>query len=151
MDLKSGLEIKDFISLINGRVSATINRHLNRKFKAAGLGITTEQWSVLACLWEKDKQTQQYICEQTFKDKASITRLIDGLEKNELVVRMSDPNDRRSNLIHLTERGAELEESANTIILDSIELATKNVDKADFLNMAVMFKKIISNIEDDTN
>ncbi len=145
----SGLEIKDCISLINGRVSAAINRHLNRKFKAGGLGITTEQWSVLACLWDKDKQTQQYLCDHTFKDKASITRLIDGLEKNNLVVRMSDPGDRRINLIHLTEKGFELEKSATAIIMESIELATRDVDKNCFLDMTIMFKKIISNIEED--
>ncbi|MEF9931619.1 MAG: MarR family transcriptional regulator [Bacteroidales bacterium] len=148
MELETGLEIKDFISLINGRVSATINRHLNRKFKGAGLGITTEQWSVLTCLWEKDKQTQQYICNHTFKDRASITRLIDILEKNGMVIRVSDPGDRRINLVHLTEKGAELEEEANTIIKDSIELATKDVDKKEFMILTSVFKTIIRNIED---
>lgn len=149
MELEKGLEIKDFVSLINGRVSAMINRHLNRKFKAAELGITTEQWSVLTCLWEKDKQTQQYICDHTFKDKASITRLVDVLEKNGLVVRMSDPKDRRINLIHLTEKGLELENAANVIIKESIELATKDVDKMDFMTLTSVFKTIIGNIEEN--
>lgn len=150
MELEKGLEIKDFISLINGRVSATINRHLNRKFKAAELGITTEQWSVLTCLWEKDMQTQQYLCDHTFKDRASITRLIDVLEKNGLVVRMADPaGDRRINLIHLTEKGAELETAANKIIRESIELATKDVTTTDFVTLTSIFKTIIGNIEEE--
>lgn len=149
MELNKGLEIQDFISLINGRVSALINRHLNRKFKAAGLGITTEQWSVLACLWEQDKQTQQEICDKTFKDKASITRLIDGLEKNELVVRLSDPGDRRINLIHLTPKGEQMELQANEIIRDSVNLAVRDVEKNDFETLTSIFKTIIRNIEEE--
>lgn len=151
MECDNKLEINDMISLINGRVSASINRRLNRRFKGVGLPITTEQWSVLACLWEKDMQTQQHICEYTYKDKASMTRLIDSLEKNGYVIRLSDPNDRRSNLIHLTEKGLELEETANNIIKESIELATKDVNSNEFMAMIKLFKRIVANIETDNN
>lgn len=145
------LELNDLISLINGRVSASINRRLNRSFKNVGLPITTEQWSVLACLWDKDMQTQQYICECTYKDKASMTRLIDSLEKNGYVVRKNSPTDRRSNLIHLTQKGFQLEAIANNIIFESVELATKDVDKDEFLKMINLFKKIVNNIEEENN
>ena len=39
-----------------------------------------------------------------------MTRLIDNMEKQHLVVRISDKKDRRTNLIHLTKDGKELEE-----------------------------------------
>ena len=61
-------------------------------------------------LWEKDGVTQQELCNATFKDKPSMTRLIDNMEKIHLVVRISDKSDRRINLIHLTKIGKELEE-----------------------------------------
>ncbi len=145
------IELSDLISLINGRVSASINRRLNRQFKSVNLPITTEQWSILACLWEADMQTQQYICEMTYKDKASMTRLIDSLEKNGYVQRKQDPNDRRSNLIHLTPKGQDLEKIANEIIFQSVELATKDVDKEEFFKMFNLFKKIVNNIEQENN
>ena len=151
MSIDKKLEISDMIALINGRVSASINKHLNRRFKSVGVPITTEQWSILACLWNDDMQTQQFICEYTCKDKASMTRLIDSLEKNGYVVRLSDPNDRRSNIIHLTEKGYELEGVVNSIISESIELATKDVNKEEFLSMINLFKKIVLNIESDNN
>lgn len=147
MRLEQGLEIKDFISLINGRVVATINRYLNREFKQAGLSITTEQWSVLACLWELDGQTQQSICEKVFKDRASVTRLIDILERNEYVIRVSDKSDRRINLIYLTDKGKQIEQTANNIIKESVVLSTKNIKREEFYLMTEIFKKIINNIE----
>ena len=39
-----------------------------------------------------------------------MTRLIDNMERQHLVVRISDKKDRRTNLIHLTKDGKELEE-----------------------------------------
>lgn len=108
MQLIELVKINELLSILSGRLSATLNRHLNRKFKAAGLEITTEQWLVLVCLWNKDKLTQQAISEQTFKDKASITRLLDTLSRHDLIERHSEPSDRRINLIHLTEKGKSL-------------------------------------------
>lgn len=52
----------------------------------------------------KDGVTQQELCNATFKDKPSMTRLIDNMERQHLVVRISDKKDRRTNLIHLTKQ-----------------------------------------------
>ena len=93
-------------AIMNGKVSAAINRKLYRNFRAMGLDITPEQWTVLIFLWKRDGVSQQELCNATFKDKPSMTRLIDNMEKQHLVVRINDKNDRRTNLIHLTKTGA---------------------------------------------
>ena len=105
-------DIRLIFAILNGKVSAAINRKLSRNFRQNGLEITPEQWTVLIFLWEKDGVTQQELCNATFKDKPSMTRLIDNMERQHLVVRISDKKDRRTNLIHLTKDGKELEERA---------------------------------------
>ena len=67
-------------AILNGRVSAAINRQLSRNFKKYEVNITPEQWTVLIYLWEKDGVTQQELCNATYKDKPSMTRLIDNME-----------------------------------------------------------------------
>ena len=108
-------DIRLIFAILNGKVSAAINRKLSRNFRQNGLEITPEQWTVLIFLWEKDGVTQQELCNATFKDKPSMTRLIDNMERQHLVVRISDKKDRRTNLIHLTKDGKELEERARVI------------------------------------
>ena len=98
-------DIRLIFAILNGKVSAAINRKLSRNFRQNGLEITPEQWTVLIFLWEKDGVTQQELCNATFKDKPSMTRLIDNMERQHLVVRISDKKDRRTNLIHLTKGG----------------------------------------------
>ena len=102
-------DIQLIFAILNGKVSAAINRKLSRNFRQNGMEITPEQWTVLIFLWEKDGVTQQELCNATFKDKPSMTRLIDNMERQHLVVRISDKKDRRTNLIHLTRDGKEVE------------------------------------------
>src|SRR5919112_4772950 len=85
----------ELYSFITGKASTAIARRLQRKFNQAGLNLTIEQWSVLYQLWKEDGKSQQELCNATFRDKPSITRLIDNLEKLNLVKRVSDDRDRR--------------------------------------------------------
>jgi DNA-binding MarR family transcriptional regulator len=120
-------DIRLIFAILNGKVSAAINRKLYRNFRQGGLEITPEQWTVLIYLWEKDGVTQQELCNATFKDKPSMTRLIDNMEKVHLVVRISDKNDRRTNLIHLTRTGKELEKRARVIANETLREALQDI------------------------
>src|SRR5215510_897779 len=99
----------ELYSFITGKASTAIARRLQKKFNTAGLNITIEQWSVLYHLWKEDGKSQQELCVRTFRDKPSITRLIDNLEKQKLVKRVASKTDRRINLVCLTEAGKNLQ------------------------------------------
>ena len=120
-------DIRLIFAILNGKVSAAINRKLSRNFRQNDLEITPEQWTVLIFLWEKDGVTQQELCNATFKDKPSMTRLIDNMERQHLVVRISDKKDRRTNLIHLTKDGKELEERARVIANQTLKEALQGI------------------------
>ena len=85
--------------------------------------ITIEQWSVLYHLWKEDGLSQQQLCDATFRDKPSITRLVDNLEKLQLVKRVSSKNDRRMNMIYLTPEAKELQAK-------TMELANQTLNEA---------------------
>src|SRR5881628_1323502 len=100
----------ELYSFITGKASIAIARRLQRKFNQSGINLTIEQWSVLYHLWKQDGASQQELCNATFRDKPSITRLIDNLEKLNLVKRVASENDRRINLIYLTKQAQKLQE-----------------------------------------
>jgi DNA-binding MarR family transcriptional regulator len=72
------------------------------------LNITRSQWWVLAHLSRGDGLTQSDIAEQLDLGRVAIGGLIDRLEKNGLVRRVADPNDRRVNRIYLDARSKPL-------------------------------------------
>jgi DNA-binding MarR family transcriptional regulator len=100
----------ELYSFITGKASTAIARRLQKKFANANLAITIEQWSVLYQLWKNDGLSQQELCEKTSRDKPSITRLVDNLEKLELVKRTAHKTDRRKNIVLVTPKSQKLQE-----------------------------------------
>ncbi len=123
----------ELYSFITGKASTAIARRLQRKFNNANLNITIEQWSVLYHLWKEDGRSQQQLCNATFRDKPSITRLVDNLEKLNLVKRVASENDRRINMIYLTKQAQKLEEETMQLADETLNEALKSVppDKID--------------------
>jgi DNA-binding MarR family transcriptional regulator len=117
----------ELYSFITGKASTAIARRLQKKFNAAGLNITIEQWSVLYHLWKQDGQSQQQLCNATFRDKPSITRLVDNLEKLSLVKRVPSDSDRRINLIFLTRQAQKLQEETMQIADETLNEALETV------------------------
>ncbi len=113
----------ELYSFITGKASTAIARRLQKNFKQAGVDITIEQWSVLYHLWKEDGLSQQQLCDATFRDKPSITRLVDNLEKLGLVKRMADKNDRRINKVCTTPEAQKLQEL-------SMEVANRTLNEA---------------------
>ncbi len=135
-------------AILNGKVSTAINRKLSRNFRQNGIEITPEQWTILLALWEKDGVTQQDLCNTTFKDKPSMTRLIDNMERQHLVVRISDKKDRRTNLIHLTRTGRELEDQAFIIANQTMKQALEGVPLEELKIAQEVLRKIFTNSKD---
>ncbi len=113
----------ELYSFITGKASTAIARRLQKKFNTAGLSITIEQWSVLYHLWKQEGISQQELCNATFRDKPSLTRLIDNLEKLNLVKRVASQNDRRINLIYLTKQGQKLQEETMSLADETLNEA----------------------------
>ena len=141
-------DIQLIFAILNGKVSTAISRKLHRNFRLNNIDISPEQWTILLSLWEKDGITQQELCNSTFKDKPSMTRLIDNMERQHLVVRISDKRDRRTNLVYLTKTGRELEGKAFVIANRTMKEALEGVSMEDLGIAQEVLRKIFMNTKD---
>jgi DNA-binding MarR family transcriptional regulator len=111
--------------VITGVANTALARRLQKYFRENGLDLTVEQWSVLVHLWKQDGVSQQELCVKTSRDKPSITRLIDNMEKQGLVQRVASPDDRRINLVTLTDAARNMRDLsmqlAHQTLLDGLE------------------------------
>jgi DNA-binding MarR family transcriptional regulator len=117
----------ELYSFVTGKASTAIARRLQKKFNNAGLNLTIEQWSVLYHLWKQEGMSQQELCNATFRDKPSITRLVDNLEKLDLVKRVASENDRRINRIYLTKQALKLQEQSMGLAEQTLNEALQTV------------------------
>jgi DNA-binding MarR family transcriptional regulator len=138
-------DLERSIFLLIKWTSKAFRRKLNRSFAEAGHNVTSEQWRILRCLWQKDGQRQQDLANVVHKDKTSITRLVDCMEKRDLVVRIPDRLDRRQNLIYLTNKGKTLQEELMRIVQKVSEEAQQGVT----LEGLDTFKEVLTKLHDN--
>jgi DNA-binding MarR family transcriptional regulator len=123
----------ELYSFITGKASTAIARRLQKKFNSSDISLTIEQWSVLYHLWKQDGISQQELCNATFRDKPSITRLVDNLEKAGLVKRVACETDRRINNIFITKQAEKLQEKSMELAEETLNESLEGVpaDKID--------------------
>ena len=106
-----------FIIVKTGRL---IENRLKRNFDKEKIDVTPQQWSVLTYLWNEDGISQQNLADIFSKNKTSITRLLNNMEKNELITRKQDDRDKRNKMVYLTYRSKLLKK-------ESIKIAEKTL------------------------
>lgn len=137
----------ELYSFITGKASTAIARRLQKNFKQNGVDITIEQWSVLYHLWKQEGMSQQELCNATFRDKPSITRLVDNLEKLKLVKRVSSKEDRRMNLIYLTDSAKRLQETTMELADQTLNEALAGVSARDIDLCKSVLQRVYDNLK----
>lgn len=78
-------------------------------------GLTPSQYHVLNLLWDEGEMPLKDLAEASRCTRATMTGLIDVLERKGLVRRVPNPEDRRSLLASLTKEGLALQEQAPSL------------------------------------
>ena len=82
-----------------------------------------------------------------FKDKTTITRWIDYLEKNNLVLRIPDKQDRRQNMVYLTNEAKELLPRFVKVAQKTEKEATEGIPAKDIQICKDVLKQVRINLE----
>jgi len=97
---------KDCLCFSVGRISRKLNKVT--KESIASYGLTTSQFFMLIALYEENGILISKLAEKVALDRATLTGLVDRLERDGLVKRTNDPNDRRAIKIYLTDKAEDL-------------------------------------------
>lgn len=130
-----------------GHTSKLMQSKLQNLFKKAGHDITFEQWTVLLALWIKDGRTQQELSLETKRDETSLSRLLDNMARKNLIVRVQNPANRRTNLIYLTHKGKELEQPLIEQAEKVNQLAVKGIGERELSTFFDVLGKIVANLK----
>ncbi len=134
-----------YLNLVHNR----FKQYITAFFQEEGYNITPEQFLVMDTLWDEGKMSQQKIANAIMKDKNSVTKLIDGLEKKNLVKRIADASDRRQNLIELTPYAKEIQQGVTDIAMDAVDRITNDISKQDLYIFIKVLTKMAQNMNDD--
>ncbi len=132
-------------SFLLDRTARRVKQYAKQRFRELGWTITVDQWAVIKQLYDKGELNQRELAELTFKDHPTMTRIIDLLSTKELILRKPHPEDRRSFIIALTNKGEELVKDCLPEVQSIRMKAWENLSESDFKE----FKRILDSIYDN--
>lgn len=126
------------------RTYKVVRQDLINRFKNAGLDVTPEQFVILSKL-EGTEMSQTDLASDSFKDKPTVSRILDLLVRKGFVVRQQDPSDGRRYIVSLTKEGNNLLSEAKPHVYESREKGWKNLKETEYEQLKMLLDKIFSN------
>jgi len=130
-----------------GRIMKLADALITSKLIEHNIDLTRVQLILLKILNDYDGQPQNDLAIITNRDKASLARLLNTVERKGLVVRVHSKEDKRIKLVHITKKGIEQYESARPLLKEMIDTIQKGMSERDINMMIGKLKHVQQNIE----
>jgi len=131
-----------------GKVAKKIEYYYTKILKEKGFDLSKEQWVMLRILSANNGISQSKVACIANRDKTTTTRLINTMEKKNLIARLPSVDDKRINLLYLTRHGESILEQTEPIIENLTHELQAGFSKHEMDNLINGLKKIQNNIND---
>lgn len=130
--------LKAFIGL--SRTSQGLHKRASSIFSKGGL--TSSQFAVLEALYHKGDLTIQEIIDSILSSSGNMTVVVNNLEKDKMIERYVNPNDKRSCIITITAKGRQKVEEIFPIHLMDLEKSFEAITNEEKELLIKILKKI---------
>lgn len=130
-------------------LSFLLRRSLVQRFEAEGLDVSAEEWAVLLILQSVSDLTATELSDRSMRDKTTITRTLDRLERKGLVLRLRDTKDRRSVRLSLSPMGQAVFEELARIAQGLIKQTLAGIAPEDVEQALTVMKRMAANLTED--
>ncbi|MDY6863845.1 MAG: MarR family transcriptional regulator [Thermodesulfobacteriota bacterium] len=137
---KNYFSLDNDIGFLIQRALQSVKSNFYEKFSKYGL--TTKQYGVLIRLWEEDGLPQKELGSRLYTDGATITGIIDRMERESLVVRKKDGNDRRLTKVYLTIKGHKLKNELKQEIFELNKIILEKLTHEEVRQLKRLIKKL---------
>lgn len=139
--------------LLSKRIAVDLNiagcklkQYTAAMLKQQNIDLTPEQFLLIDLLWNQGPLSQQELADQMQKDKNSITKLVDAVERKGFVVRRQNPDDRRSNTIILTDLANSFRDDAKTKGVSILNKMLDGIPEKELNSFLETLEKLCSNM-----
>ena len=130
-----------------GKTGKMIAVFIGQRLRENHIDLTTKQWILLEILNGEDGRPQSDLALITERNKASLVRLINTMERKKLVKRKQDVLDRRVNNIFLTDHGRSVYETTLPTVRKAFEHLQQDIQIENIESVISTMKKVLDNIK----
>ena|SRR5215217_475629 len=133
------------LGFVLAKASQRWNELLAEEFRAAGYPeVRPAYGSILLPLWEEDDLRMGELGRRARLAKQTMTTMVRLMERDGLVSRVPDPDDRRAQRVRLTERGEELRGVARTVLAGLDRRVGKVLSRREIATFESCLKEVMS-------
>jgi DNA-binding MarR family transcriptional regulator len=107
--------------------------------------MTIDQGLILVFLDKYPEKTQKEIAAMAFKDNASMTRMLDLMEKKNYIERSINESNRRRYKIEITPKGKQVLKALTPIVISNRESALRGISEEEIVQLEQILSKIRAN------
>lgn len=113
------------------------------------LGVTRVQWIALYYLGREESISQKELAERMNIKESSVARLIDRMERDSLVERIKNEDDKRITNLRLTDKGIQYRIRLLPEGEEFEKLLYKNISDKDMRTFITVLSKMVSNLQEN--
>ncbi len=136
--------LEDCIAYITSRGAKTLAERLEDRF--SGSGVSRVQWIAMYYIDSCPPITQKQLADRMNTKESTVVRLLDRMEKEKMVRRVSSKTDRRVRYLELTETGRPLYEGLTERAEQFKDDAIRGIGEEEL----EIFKKVLNQMLDNT-
>ncbi|MFC2176364.1 MarR family winged helix-turn-helix transcriptional regulator [Bacteroidota bacterium] len=134
-----------------GKTMKHIDLFIASQLSEKGINLTRQQVILMKILFHDGPLPQNDLAFLTDRDKTSLTRLLSTMEKKNLVARITSPEDKRVNVVHLTKNGEKVLNETAPVLLNVIMKMQEGISQKEQDTVIGVMKTIQDNIEKQCN
>ncbi len=125
-----------------GQIKALMFQRVQKHFEEVGLDLGMEGFVILMRIRLHDGITQTELAESIGRDKPSVTRALDALERQGWLRRNVDPEDRRSHRLSITSEGGKALDRAMPLVRGIISPIFDPIPDSDYQTFLSVLKTL---------
>ncbi|CAH7018926.1 MarR family transcriptional regulator [Vibrio chagasii] len=130
------------------RLVHSLKRQMSEQIESLDSEIAPMNIRVMKIITKKSPCTAIDIANFLNRDKAQVTRLVNALINQELVKKSPNPEDKRSQLLVLTDKGEEIMGKVSNIDREMLQRMTKGMAEDELEQFRKVANKMAKNLED---
>jgi len=143
--------VKECPYYLISRVSLVVTSALKKGFAAAGVEqVRPAYLCVLMNLWQEDGLKVVELSRNAGLEPSTMTGLLDRMERDELVARTADPNDRRVLRINLTKTGQQVRDPVLKVVDRVLTEVFAGIAEDDISQTKNLLRHVIANAHEDS-
>jgi DNA-binding MarR family transcriptional regulator len=128
------------------RATLLLTNALRRQLREAGVDqVRPAYLGVLLSLWREDGLRVLELGRRAGLEPSSMTGLLDRMERDGLLARGSDPEDRRAHRIHLTDRGREAKRAVGRVVDRTLANILHGIREAELAQFKDTLRRVLAN------